>query len=158
MTWRARALVLCHVGTINGLLANAGISGSPRINLLQAFDGMRAKSHVLGRVCGKCVWLQGSTGSSGCLEQTWRQSTDSPRDPWASCPGALVCSWLMSCGRLFISQHYATSASDVCIPCMKNGARRAVQVFRQDGAIAINQLKWCVFQNTNPTQYNRPDC
>lgn len=58
-----------------------GIGGLPRIELLQAFERMRAKSHVLGGVCGKCVWLQGSIGSSGCLEQTLRQSADSPRDP-----------------------------------------------------------------------------
>lgn len=105
---RVRAPVLCHAGRRNGLLAHAGISGLPCINLLQAFEGMRAKSHVLSRVCGKCVWLQGSTGSSGCLEQTLRQSADPPRDPGASCPGALVCSWLMSRGRLFISWCYST--------------------------------------------------
>lgn len=70
--WRARALLLRHAGTMNDLQAHAGISGLPCVNLLQAFEGMRAKSHVLSRVCGKCVCLQGSTGSSGCLEQTLR--------------------------------------------------------------------------------------
>lgn len=105
---RVRAPVLCHAGRRNGLLAHAGISGLPCTKLLQAFEGMRAKSHVLSRVCGKCVWLKGSTGSSGCLEQTLRQSADLPRDPGASCPGALVCSWPMSRGRLFISWCYST--------------------------------------------------
>ncbi|TSQ12689.1 hypothetical protein Baya_10769 [Bagarius yarrelli] len=50
---------------------------------------MQAKSHVLSRVCGMCVWLQGSIGSSGCLKQSLRQSAAPPRDPEASCPGAL---------------------------------------------------------------------
>lgn len=102
------AWLLCHAGRMNCLLAHAGISGLPCINLLQAFVGMQAKSHVLSRVCGKCVWLQGSIRSSGCFEQTLLQSADLPRDPRASCPGALVCTWLMSRGRLFISQRFVT--------------------------------------------------
>lgn len=81
MTRACTVTLLCHVGAINALLAQARISGLPRINLLRAFEGMQAKSHVLSGVCGKCVWLQGSTGSTGCLEQTLRQSADSPRDP-----------------------------------------------------------------------------
>lgn len=61
MTRACTVMLLCHVGAINALLAQARISGLPRINFLRAFEGMQAKSHVLSGVCGKCVWLQGST-------------------------------------------------------------------------------------------------